>query len=82
MKMSVYALFVCVAPVFVFVFVFVLSRRRGREAETEDEMRFAISSVHPGPLSPERPFTVVNHLHGDILKLGWMGSCDASQTWL
>lgn len=85
MKMFGYALFVCVAPAFVYV---VEKKREGdREGQMRDGMRRRKrwdlwSHLFTRGLSPERPFTVVNHLHGDILKLRWMGSSDAFQTYL
>lgn len=53
-------------------------RRRMRQRKRWDLW----SHLFTRGLSPERPFTVVNHLHGDILKLRWMGGSDAFQTCL
>lgn len=73
---------VCVAP----VFADVVEREReevvvvGGWDRERDEICDLICS--PRAPSPERPFTIINHLHGDILKLRWMGSSDAFKTRL
>lgn len=75
------ALFVCVA----LVVVDVVERKREGDRDGQrmrQRKRWDLwSHLFTRGLSPERPFTVVNHLHG-VLKLRWMGSSDAFQTCL
>lgn len=84
-KMFDYALFVCVCCTTVCIRCRKWGRweRPGQGKRMRQRKRWDLwSHLFTRGLSPEQPFTVVNHLHGDILKVWWMGGFDAFQTWL